>query len=86
MKKRWPALRNVPKKKLLEETAKVDKVLSNFKTHSIAKTNELFYLNCSNINFRHWEILERKYCIRVKRLNVVIQQTEIEYCCYCSKS
>ena len=39
MKKRWPALRNVPKKKLLEETAKVDKVLSNFKTHSITKTN-----------------------------------------------
>ena len=26
------ALRNVPKKKLLEETAKVDKVLSKFKT------------------------------------------------------
>ena len=38
-----PALRNVPKSKLLEETAKVDKVLSNFKTHSITKTNELFY-------------------------------------------
>ena len=38
-----PALRNVPKKKLLEETAKVDKVLSKFKTHSITKTNELFY-------------------------------------------
>ena len=38
-----PALRNVPKKKLLEETANVDKVLSNFKTHSITKTNELFY-------------------------------------------
>ena len=33
------ARRNVPKKKLLEETAKVDKVLSEFKTHSIAKTN-----------------------------------------------
>ena len=31
------------KKKLLEETAKVDKVLSKFKTHSITKTNELFY-------------------------------------------
>ena len=28
------ALRNVPKKKLLEEIAKADKVLSNFKTHS----------------------------------------------------
>ena len=37
------ALRNVLKKKLLEETAKADKVLSKFKTHSITKTNELFY-------------------------------------------
>ena len=25
-------------------------------------------------NFRHWEILERKYSIRVKRLNVVIEE------------
>ena len=33
----------MPKEKLLEETAKVDKVLSKFKTHSITKTNELFY-------------------------------------------
>ena len=41
-KDKLPALRNVPKKKLLEETAKVDKVLSKFKTHSITKTNELF--------------------------------------------
>ena len=31
------------KKKLLEEAAKVDKVLSKLKTHSITKTNELFY-------------------------------------------
>ena len=38
-----PALRNVPNKKLLEETAKVNKVLSKFKTHSITKTNALFY-------------------------------------------
>ena len=38
-----PALRNVPKKKLLGETAKVDKGLSKFKTHSVTKTNELFY-------------------------------------------
>ena len=42
-KDKLPALRNLPKKKLLEETAKVDKVLSKFKTHSITKTNELFY-------------------------------------------
>ena len=41
-KDKLPALRNVPKK-LLEETAKVDKVLSRFKTHSITKTNEFFY-------------------------------------------
>ena len=36
-------LTDIPKKKLLEETAKVDKVLCKFKTHSITKTNELFY-------------------------------------------
>ena len=41
-KDKLPAFRNVPMKKLLE-TAKVDKVLSKFKTHSITKTNELFY-------------------------------------------
>ena len=42
-KNKLPALRNVLKKKLLEETTKFDKVLSKFKTHSILKTNELFY-------------------------------------------
>ena len=42
-KDQLPALRDVPKKKLLEETAKVDKLLSKFKAHSITKTNELFY-------------------------------------------
>ena len=42
-KDKLPALTNVPKKKLLEETPKVDKVLSKFKTHTITKTNELFY-------------------------------------------
>ena len=42
-KDKLPALRNVPKNKLLEETAKVNKVFSKFKTHSITKTNKLFY-------------------------------------------
>ena len=42
-KDKLPAFRTVPKKKLLEEAAKVDKVFSKFKTHSIIKTNELFY-------------------------------------------
>ena len=41
-KDKFPALRDMPKKKVLEETAKVDKVLCKFKTHSITKTNELF--------------------------------------------
>ena len=38
-KDKLPALRNVSKKKLLKETAKLNKVLSKFKTHSITKTN-----------------------------------------------
>ena len=42
-KDKLPARRNVPKKKLLQEAAKVDNVLSKFKTHSITKTNEMFY-------------------------------------------
>ena len=119
-KDKLPDLRNVPKKKLLEETAKVDQVLSKFKTHSITKTNELFHAGAvvvTNIlgvkidkvawrkepmrkrrlqnkikelrkdlsqleaskekdlsNFRHLERLERKYSIRVKRLNVVFEE------------
>ena len=43
LKDKLPALRNVPKKKLLEETANVDKVLRKFEIQSITKTNELFY-------------------------------------------
>ena len=42
-KHKLPALRDIPKKKLLEEAAKVDEVLSKSKTHSITNINELFY-------------------------------------------
>ena len=95
-------------------------MLSKFKTHSITKTNALFYagavvftnrlgvktdkvagrkepmwkrrlqnkikelwkdlsqLEASKdkdiSNFRHWERLERKYSIIVKRLNVVVEE------------
>ena len=42
-KDRLAALRNVPKKKLLQKTANVDKVLSKFKTDSFTMTNQLFY-------------------------------------------
>ena len=119
-KDKLPALKNVPKKKLLEKIAKVDKVLSKFKTHSITKTHELFYegavvvtnrlgvkidkvagrkepmwkrrfenkikelrkdlsqleaLKDKNISiFKHWKRSERKYSIRVTRLNVVIEE------------
>ena len=91
-----------------------------FKTHSITKTNELFYAGAFGVtnklgvkidkvagrkepmwkrrlqnkikeprkdlsqleaskdkgvsNSRHWERLERKYSIRVKRLNVVVEE------------
>ena len=94
--------------------------MSKFKTHTILKTNELFYARAVVVtnrlgvkidkvawrkepmwkrrlqnkikelrkdlsqleaskdkdisNFRHWERLERKYSIRVKRLNVVIEE------------
>ena len=51
-KNRLPALRNVPKKKLLEETARVDKVLSKFKTHSVTKTNALFYAGAAVVTNR----------------------------------
>ena len=51
-KDRLPALTNVPKKKLLEETAKVDKVLSKFKTHSVTKTNELLYAGAAVVTNR----------------------------------
>ena len=52
MTDRLPALRNVPKKKLLEETAKVDKVLSKFKTNSITKNSELFYAGAAVVTNR----------------------------------
>ena len=45
-------LKNVSKKKLLEDTTKVDKVLSNFKTHSITKTNEMFYAGAVVVTIR----------------------------------
>ena len=75
--------------------------MSKFKTHSITKTNGLFYAGAVFVtdrlglkieklkkdlsqleasidkdisNFRQWERLKRKSSIRVKRLNVVIEE------------
>ena len=104
----------------MQETAKVEKVLSKFKTHNITKTNELFYAGAVVVtnrlgvkidkvagrkeptwkrrlqnkikelrkdlsqpeasedkgirNYRHWGRLERKQSIKVKRLNVLIEE------------
>ena len=67
-KDKLPALRNVPKKKLLEETAKVDKVLSKFKTHSITKTDELFYAGAfvvtNKLGVKFDKAAERNQCGR----------------------
>ena len=130
-KDKLPARRNMLKKKLLEETAKADHVLSKFKTHIITKTNELFYtgavvvtnrlrVKINNVawrkeqmwkrnlqnkikelrkvlnqleaskdkdisNFRYWERLERKCSIRVKRLNVVIEELKQRITAYAAK-
>ena len=58
------ALRDIPNKKLLEEIAKVDKVLCKFKTHSITKTNELFYARAvavtNRLGVKINKIVERK--------------------------
>ena len=105
---------------VMEIAEVIERGLNKFKTHSITKTNELFYagvfvvrnrlaVKIGNVawtkkpmwkrrlqnkikvlrkdlhqlealkdkgisNFRHWERLERKYSIRVKRLNVVIEE------------
>ena len=42
-KDKLTALRDIPKKKLLEETTKVDTVLCKFKRNNITEANKLFY-------------------------------------------
>ena len=73
-----PALRNVPKRKLLEETAKVYKVLRKFKTHSITKTNELFYVGAVDVTNRLGlkidKVAGRKKPIWKKRLQSKIKE------------
>ena len=64
-KDKLPALRDIPKKKLLEEIGKIDKVLCKFKTHSITETNKLFYAGA---------------VIVTNRLGVIRQQRERSLC------
>ena len=51
-KDKLTALRDIPKKKLLEEAGKVDKVLFKFQTHSITKSDELFYAGAAVVTNR----------------------------------
>ena len=78
MKDKLPTLRNVPKKKLLEETAKVDKVLSKFKTHSVTKTNELLYAGAfvvtNKLGVKIGKVAGRKEPVWKKRLQNKIKE------------
>ena len=54
----------VCKRRLQNKSKELRKDLSQLET---SKDKDIF-------NFRHWGRLERKYCITVKRLNVVIEE------------
>ena len=77
----------MPKKKLSEETAKVDKILSKFKTHSITKTNELFYpgavvvtnrlgVMIDKVAWRKQPIWKRRFQNKIKELRKNLSQLE----------
>ena len=74
-------------KKLLEETATVDKVLSKFKTHSVTKTNELFYaeavvvtntlgVKIDKVAWRKEPMLKRRLQNKIKELRKDLSQLE----------
>ena len=77
-KDKLSTLRNVPKKKLLDETAKVDKVLIKFKTDSITKTNELFYARAfvitNRLGVKIDKVAGRKKSMWKKRLENKIKE------------
>ena len=77
----------MPKKKLLEKTTKVDKVLSKFKIHSITETNELFYartfvvtkrlgLKIHNVAGRKKPMWQRRSQNKIKELRKDLSQLE----------
>ena len=77
-KDKLPTLRNVRKKRLLEQTAKVDKVFSKFKTHRITKTSKLFYagavLDTNRLGMKIDKAAGRKDPMRKRRLQNKIQE------------
>ena len=81
-KVKLPALRDIPKKKLLEETAKDDKVLCKFKTCSITKSNELFYAGAvvvtNRLGVKINKAAERKEPLWKRRLQNKIKELRKE--------
>ena len=86
-KDKLPALRNMPKKKLFEETAELDQVLSKFKAHSITKTNELFHagtdvvtnrlgVNIDKVAVREEPMWKRSLQNKIKELRKDLSQLE----------
>ena len=76
-KDKLPALTNVPKKKLLEASAKDDKVLSKFETHSITKTNDL--LNVAAVVVTNTiGVKIDKVSVRKQRMQKRMQQNKIK--------
>ena len=77
-KDKLPTLRNLRKKKLLEQTAKVDKVFSKFKTHRITKTSKLFYagavLDTNRLGMKIDKAAGREDPMRKRRLQNKIQE------------
>ena len=78
-KLKLPALRDVPEKKLLEETPEVDKVVCKFKTNNITKTSELFYAGAVVVTNRLGVTInkaaERKEAMWKKLQNKSVSQT-----------
>ena len=66
------------KKKLLEETAKVNNVFCKFKTHSITKTNELFYAGTvvvtNRLGVKIIKVAARKKSVWRRRLQNKIEE------------
>ena len=63
---------------MLEETAKADKVLCKFKTHSITRTNELFYAGAvvvtNRLRVKINKVAERKQPMWRRRLQNKIKE------------
>ena len=82
-----PSPRNVQKTKFLEETTNFDKVLSKFKTHSTAKTNQFLYagafvvtnrlrVKIDKVDWRKELMLNRRLQNKINKLRSDLRQLE----------